>query len=134
MAPRPRRQGDEHRRTFGTGPFARCRLVPWVPLKPTKLVPCETAGNMNALCAFPVALRSATGERVRAIGASRRCIDLPAESVRCHDSGDEEAAGAQMLRAVLRIPIGSPGSFVEYLDYPLKAVRLKALRQSRSPV
>jgi len=81
-----------------------------------------------------VTLRSATGEPVRAIGACRRCIDLPAENVRRHDSGDKEAAGAQMLRPVLRIPIGSPGSFVEYLDYPLKADGFKALRQSRSPV
>jgi len=45
MASTPRRQGDEHRRTFGTGPFAWCPLVPWVPLKPLDPVPVETAGN-----------------------------------------------------------------------------------------
>jgi len=45
MASRPRRQGDEHRRTFGTAPFAGCRVVPGVPLKPLDPVPAETAGN-----------------------------------------------------------------------------------------
>jgi hypothetical protein len=41
----PRRQVDEHRWTFGTGPFAQRKVVPWSPLKPLALVPAVTAGN-----------------------------------------------------------------------------------------
>jgi hypothetical protein len=44
-SPTARASVDEHRRTFGTAPFAQRKVVPWSPLKPLDLVPAVTAGN-----------------------------------------------------------------------------------------
>ena len=36
-----------------------------------------------------------------------------------------------MLRPVLRIPVGSPGGLLEYLNYSFETVRLETLRNAR---
>lgn len=54
--------------------------------------------------------------------------------MRGHGSGNEEPAGAQVLRPVLSIPIGSLGGLLEQLNDLPKALGVRALRQSWSPV